>query len=99
MIANYQFKYWVFGVPGQQMGRALKLIAGSTGKLRLGFVSSCNEMKERRLLSKEDRKMIITFRAMGIHIITFHETGGRPLGGLPGLSLLLANQSMDGLRT
>jgi hypothetical protein len=54
MIANYQFKYWVFGVPGQQMGRALKLIAGSTGKLRLGFVSSCNEMKERRLLSKED---------------------------------------------
>ena len=34
-----------------------------------------------------------------IHVITFHETGARPLSGLPGLSLLLANQSMDGLRT
>ena len=24
MIASYQFKYWVFGVPGQQMGRELR---------------------------------------------------------------------------
>jgi hypothetical protein len=41
VIANYQLKYWVFGVPGQQMGRELKLIAGGAGKLRLGFVSLC----------------------------------------------------------
>jgi len=109
---------------------ALKLIAGGTGKLRLGFVSLslrneienewrsggttsriCELKREQRRSEDETVTRLCTMGLLPsglsaylyiytcIHVIMFHETGARPLGGLPSLSLLLANQSMDGLRT